>query len=421
MAYHKRTTCRLCESTNLSPALHYPPQPLADAYTRLGVINRILPDDKLYPLDLYLCDDCGCAQLLDVVSGDEIYPSYTYETGSSPALVEHFRQYAIDLHDKVEPARNGLFIDIGGNDGTLLNFCRLSSMRLLNVDPSPRAASIAANNGIFTMMEFFDRSLADGIREVNGPASIITANNVYANIDDLRTFTEAVRNLLAPDGVFVFETFYLADFIDNMVFDFIYHEHLTAFALSPLIGFFQRLGMQIFDVQRVATKGGSIRVYVQLDTGKRDVTADVPALVEWEHLRGLGKLPIFENYADIIAERFGELWFYLNKLGKKTIAGYGASPTSTTLIYTLCLEPFLDYLIDDWPGKIGTYSPGLHLPVHSPQILTDASRLFDTPHAPDYCIILAWRYADQIMARNPDYRGTWVVPLPELRVIKAEA
>ena len=419
MTYHRRTTCRLCESTNLSLALHYPPQPLADDYRRVTIHGRLAAPDPLYPLDLYLCDDCGCAQLLDVVSGDEIYPSYTYETGSSPALVEHFRQYAIDLYDKVKPARNGLFIDIGGNDGTLLNFCRLSSMRLLNVDPSPHAASIAANNGIFTMMEFFDRSLADGIREVNGPASIITANNVYANIDDLRPFTEAVRNLLAPDGVFVFETFYLADFIDNMVFDFIYHEHLTAFALSPLIGFFQRLGMQVFDVQRVATTGGSIRVYVQLDTGKRPVSADVPALVEWEHLRGLGKLPIFHVFADKVNEAKMALgkWLVTRLRSGLTVAGYGASPTSTTMIYSWNLGPCLDYLIDDWPGKIGTYSPGLHLPVYSPQILTDASRLFDTPHAPDYCIILAWRYADQIMARNPQYRGTWIVPLPELRVI----
>ena len=418
MSYHKRTTCRLCESTNLSLALHYPPQPLADNYLRPPAViidPKFWGEDLIYPLDLYLCDDCGCAQLLDVVSGDEIYPSYTYETGSSPALVEHFGQYAIDIEARIKPPREGLIVDIGGSDGTLLNNFKLSDMRTLNVDPAPVAANVE------TIKEFFDPELGAIIRAQRGPASIITANNVYANIDDLRTFTEAVRNLLAPDGVFVIETFYLADFIDNMVFDFIYHEHLTEFALSPLIGFFQRLGMQIFDVQRVPTKGGSIRVYVQRDTGRRHVTPNVPALVEWEHLCGLGKLPIFENYADTIAERFGELWFYLNKLGKKTIAGYGASPTSTTLIYTLCLGLFLDYLVDDWPAKIGTYSPGLHLPVHSPQVLTDASRLFDTPHAPDYCIILAWRYADQIMARNPGYRGTWIVPLPELRVIKGEA
>jgi hypothetical protein len=261
------------------------------------------------------------------------------------------------------------------------------------------------------MMEFFDRSLADGIREVNGPASIITANNVYANIDDLRPFTEAVRDLLAPDGVFVFETFYLADFIDNMVFDFIYHEHLTAFALSPLIGFFQRLGMQIFDVQRVATKGGSIRVYVQLDTGKRPVTADVPALVEWEHLRGLGGIEAFMEFSHNIETAKMHLgkWLVTRLRSGLTVAGYGASPTSTTMIYSWNLGPCLDYLIDDWQGKIGTYSPGLHLPVYGWADLQTC----------DYCIILAWRYADQIMARNPQYRGTWIVPLPELRIIKA--
>jgi SAM-dependent methyltransferase len=402
MTYHKRTTCRLCDGSQLTVALHYPPQPLADNYQRDPAQWQVDHGMwEIYPLDLYLCDNCGCAQLLDVVSGDEIYPSYTYETGSSPALVEHFRQYAVEVHAKIKP--RGLVVDIGSNDGTLLKFFQQLGLKLLGVDPAPLKTDVP------TLRRFFD---ADVAKTFAGRAALVTANNVYANIDDLRGFTEAVRNLLAPDGVFVFETFYLADFIDHMVFDFIYHEHLTAFALSPLIGFFQRLGMQVFDVQRVATKGGSIRVYVQHDAGKRPVSVDVPALVEWEYLRGLHNIALFDKFGLQINDAKAKLgkWLSAHRTVGQNIAGYGASPTSTTLIYSWELRKFLGYLIDDWPGKQGTFSPGLHLPVKPPAAL-DA----------DYCIILAWRYADQIMARNPQYRGTWIVPLPELRVILARS
>jgi hypothetical protein len=433
MSYYKRTTCRLCDSTHLTLALHYPPQPLADNYQRdpaqWQVDHGIW---QVYPLDLYLCDDCGCAQLLDVVSADEIYPHYTYETGSSSALVEHFRQYAADVVERAKLRPYQFAVDIGSNDGTFglfLNkggYHQIPFIRCFGVVASARAKSstVLSNGrpvlgvdpaplntrGLPTIKQFFNAETAGLIQATYERPGLITANNVYANIDDLRSFTEAVRNLLTPDGVFVFETFYLADLIDHMVFDFIYHEHLTAFALSPLIGFFQRLGMQVFDVQRVATKGGSIRVYVQHDSGKRPVSSDVPALVEWEYLRGLHKIETFKQFQ----ERFEHANYRTEELLRvlknkdKTICGYGASPTSTTLIYTSGIGKHLDYLIDDWLGKQGTFSPGLHLAVKSPAEL-DA----------DYCIILAWRYADQIMARNPQYRGTWVVPLPELRVINA--
>jgi SAM-dependent methyltransferase len=420
MTYRRRTTCRLCDSTRLTLALHYPPQPLADQYVHAtkgrwdGAGKKVeygFPEQPLYPLDLYLCDDCGCAQLLDVVSAAEIYPSYTYETGSSPALVEHFRQYAIDVLEKIRPPEKSLIVDIGSNDGTFLSYFD-TYYRVLGIDPAKQIANTAERNGIRTWPTFFDQGQADLIQHRYGNASIVAANNVYANIDDLRSFTENVRNLLASDGVFIFETFYLADLIDHMVFDFIYHEHLTAFALSPLIGFFQRLGMQVFDVQRVATKGGSIRVYVQHDSGKRPVSSDVPALVEWEYLRGLHRIGIFKSYSAAISHWLQQLNFKLQSVRAQgtAVAGYGASPTSTTLIYSADISRYLDYLIDDWPGKQGTFSPGLHLPVKPPAAL-DA----------DYCIILAWRYADQIMARNPQYRGTWIVPLPELRVILARS
>jgi SAM-dependent methyltransferase len=397
MSYYKRTSCRLCDSTHLPLALHYPPQPLADEYLRQP---KLQPS---YPLDLYLCDDCGCAQLLDVVSADEIYPQYTYETGSSSALVEHFIRYADNVLATVKPQPGSWILDIGSNDGTLLEAFARPGIAVHGIDPALGPATKANKKGISTTCGWFKEPTPQ-------PYDIITANNIFANIDDLRSFTENIRNSLAPDGVFVFETFYLADLIDHMVFDFIYHEHLTAFALSPLIGFFQRLGMQVFDVQRVATKGGSIRVYVQHDSGKRPVSSDVAALVEWEYLRGLHKLAVFEQFAEKIERKKQQLVELLEPLkdAGKRIIGYGAGPTSTTLIYSWNLDLFLDCLFDDWPAKQNTYSPGWHLPV-----------LTELPNYTDYCLILAWRYADQIMARNPQYRGTWIVPLPELRVIKS--
>lgn len=409
--YYRRETCRLCGSHNLDVALPLTPTPLADAYVQMEQ-NDV--EQEVYPLDLYLCRDCGFSQLCDVIRADSIYVDYIYETKSSLGLVDHFRHYADAVLKRISPPPTALVIDIGSNDGSLLQSFREQGMTVLGVDPAREIAYDATVAGVETLPEFFTADLSRKIRQERGAASIITANNIYANVDQLDEFTDGIRSLLRPDGVFIFESYYLADVIENMVFDFIYHEHLSSFSVNPLIGFFRRHGMELIDVERIATKGGSLRYTVQLADGPRPIAASVGELSAEETRRGLGKLETFERFAVSIDAAKGRLIALLDKIKSAggTIAGYGASATSTSLIYHFGLGNFLSYLVDEYSRKQNVLSPGLHLPVLAPQTLIDRKT--------DYAVILAWRYFDPIVAKNRaflDGGGHFIVPLPTLHLI----
>jgi hypothetical protein len=368
----------------------------------------------VYPLDLYLCQDCRFSQLCDVIRAESIYVDYIYETKSSLGLVDHFQRYTEAVIDRINPPRGALVVDIGSNDGTLLKFFKERGMSVLGIDPAREIAHAATHSGIETLPEFFTAELSRKIRQERGAATIITANNIFANVDQLDELTEGIRALLSADGVFIFESFYLGDLIENMVFDFIYHEHLSSFSVTPLVPFFRRHSMELIDAERVATKGGSLRYSVQLAGGSRRVDPSVGRMLAEESRRGLGQLKTFKSFAVRIESEKEQVIEFLAKLKQegKTMAGYGASATTTTLIYHFGLGDYLSYLVDEYSRKQNVLSPGLHLPVLAPQTLIDQKT--------DYVVILAWRYVEPILIKNHAYRnqgGQFIVPLPKLRVI----
>ncbi len=409
--HYRRDTCRLCGSRNLEIVLHYEPTPPADAYLPANQGHIV---QESYPLDLYLCQDCGFSQLCDVLRADSIYVDYIYETKSSLGLVDHFRRYANSVLDRIQPPRGALVVDIGSNDGTLLRPFKERGMNVLGVDPAREIAHDATASGIETWPEFFTADLSRKIRKQRGGASIVTANNIYANVDELGEFTDNIRSLLGSDGVFIFESFYLGDLIENLVFDFIYHEHLSSFSVTPLAGFFRRHGMELIDAERVPTKGGSLRYTVQLEGGPRNVSKTVTDLLAEEEQRGLGRMETFRSFSTRIEAAKKELRNQLDKLKRegKAIAGYGASATTTTLVYHFGLGDYLDYLVDEYDRKQNTLMPGLHLPVLAPEVLQKRKT--------DYVVILAWRYVQPILDKNRAFReqgGKFIVPLPKLQII----
>jgi len=409
--HYRRDTCRLCGSRNLEIALHYEPTPPADAYLPANQGHIV---QESYPLDLYLCQDCGFSQLCDVLRADSIYVDYIYETKSSLGLVDHFRRYANSVLDRIKPQPGALVVDLGSNDGTLLRPFKERGMTVLGVDPAREIARDATASGVETLPEFFTADLSRKIRKERGAASIVTANNIYANVDELGEFTDNIRRLLGPDGVFIFESFYLGDLVDNLVFDFIYHEHLSSFSVTPLACFFRRHGMELIDAERVPTKGGSLRYTVQLDGGPRKVSKAVTDLLAEEEQRGLGRMEMFKAFSTRIEAAKKELRSVLDKLKRegKTIAGYGASATTTTLVYHFGLGDYLDYLVDEYDRKQNTLMPGLHLPVLGSEVLLERKT--------DYVVIIAWRYVQPILDKNRAFReqgGKFIVPLPKLQII----
>ena len=408
---HRRTTCRLCHSADLELVLALTPTPPVDAFVKQ---DRFAEEQPSYPLDLFLCHECGHAQLLDVVSPEILFGSYIYETASSPGLVEHFRDYAADVIQMVTPPASSLAVDIGSNDGTLLRFFKEQCLRVVGIDPAAEIGRRATASGIETKTAFFTPAVAAEVRRDHGPATIVTANNVFAHSDDLGAMADGVRTLLADDGVFVFEVSYVLDMINGMIFDLIYHEHLSYHSVKPLDRFLRRHGLELIDVTVNASKGGSLRCFAQRIGGQRSIAPVVASMIEHEDSIGLERPEIYRTWAarvEAASVSVSRLVSDLRSQGK-TIAGYGASATATVLIYRFGLGGALEFLMDDIAERQGRFSPGHHLPVLAGDALYDRK--------PDYVIVLAWRFADMIIGRHSRYLdqgGQFIVPLPNLRAV----
>lgn len=409
--HHRRANCRLCGSQELTNILPLPPTPAGDHFVPHDKLTQVQPE---FPMDVYLCRSCGLAQLLDIVSPDFLYGEYLYRTSISLGLAEHFRCYANAVFDFIQPGNDALTVDIGSNDGTLLKFFRERGCKVQGVDPASSLAEEATQAGIPTLARFFDVEAAQKILATHGPAKIITANNVFANIDDVDTFITGIDLLMASDGAFVFETGYWPDLVRNRVVDNIYHEHLSYFAVTPLDAFFRRHGMLLVDIHHSDSKGGSIRCIV-----RRIGTSDLPSetvkvFLAAEEEFGLLKPNTYQflpRLMEDVRERFSTLSQECKANGK-TLAGYGASVGVTTLIYALGLGKNIQFLVDDNPLKQSLYSPGHHIPV------LPSTALYE--RKPDYVILFPWRYANTIMTKHAAFTnkgGKFVLPLPKFNVL----
>lgn len=388
------TECRLCDGTDFDLLVSFAPTPPGDQYP-----TKPLPQ-VCYPLDLIRCRGCGAAQLHDTVNPSLIYPEYLYTTSISKGLDEHFKAYAASVVERLKPHRYGNVIDIGSNDGTLLRAFAEYGFFVTGVDPAEKIAAAATAKGLPTHCGFFTEAFAQEIRDADGPADLITANHVFANVADLHDFTKGVKTLLARDGTFVFETGYWPAIVLNKLIDTIEHEHIHYFAVAPLTKFFARHGLALVAVETQPTKGGSLRGYVR-HAGQPMMDTSVQAFTAWEATieKLLPKWPM-------------QLWQLRQDICKRIAAkpsgarwvGYGAAVGSTLLLHHFQLGSVLSELWDDNESRWGRYSPGFHLPVVPP----NASKA-------DKIVLLAWRYADGIMKQHPKQAGKWLIPLPTLR------
>ena len=410
-----RDNCRLCAKKDLERVLSLTPTPIGDDYVpkeRLGITQQ------QYPLDLWLCRDCGHVQLLDVLDPVELFKNYSFETASSPGLVKHFRNFAELSGRSFLDRPDDLLLEIGSNDGTFLEIFQEMGYRVLGVDPAERIASKANQRGLPTISAFFDKSVAESIVTAHGKAKLIVANNVFAHADDLRGISTGIKTALASDGVFVFEVSYLVDILDGLLFDTIYHEHLCYHSVGPLKSFFESLNLELWKVERIPTKGGSIRCFVQHHGGARPMDPSVNELLKLETIRGVQEAAPFAALAKTLETSRDALINLLAPEAPETVAGFGASVTATTFLYHFGLQKRLSQIVDDNMSKAGLYSPGAHIPVLSSESLyTEGSKVRTV-------VILAWQYADAITAKHSKFvasGGRFVSALPNLRVWNAES
>jgi SAM-dependent methyltransferase len=404
----------MCESDNLVEVMALTPTPPGNNFLSQAELD--LPEPN-YPLELCFCRECHHLQLKHVVDPKILYQKdYFYVSGTSSKFVEHLRDYARDIVQRFDLKPGTLVVDIGSNDGTCLrSFQQAGMTRVLGVDPATKIAERATASGIETVGDFFSYDLAVNLRKKHGAAAFITSHNACAHIDHLDDVFRGVRHWLGNDGVFVLEVGYLLDVYENVWFDTIYHEHLDFHTVAPFKELFARVGMEIIGVQRVSPQGGSIRVIAQKAGGPRKADGSVQALIDLEEGMGLSKPETFIQFGLRINEVGARLRSLIQSLkaNGKTIAGYGAATKSTTLLAHFGLgKDDLAFIVDDNPLKQGLFSPAAHIPVVA------AEELYR--RRPDYLLILAWNFAEPIMANNQKYAdqgGKFIVPMPIPRII----
>ncbi len=409
--YFRRDHCQLCGSRDLTLILSLAPTPPANAFVPESALDE---EQACFPLDVFHCEECHHTQLTDVVDPAVLFENYVYVSGTSPAFVRHFEEYAATVVDRFSPPADGLVVDIGSNDGTLLRFFQNAGLQVLGVDPAREIAATATAGGIETLPDFFTPTLAREIVNARGKAAVVTANNVFAHADDLKSIAEGIAAMLAPGGVFVFEVSYLVDVFEDVLFDTIYHEHMAYHAVGPLQRFFRGIGLELFAAERIPSHGGSLRGYVQLADGPHQHDGSIDSLLAVERALRLDSSATLKDFGariDKLGQTFTALIRELQSEGK-SIAGYGAPAKATTLLYHFGIAPgTLEFIVDDSPLKQGLYSPGLHIPVVPAEILLEKQ--------PDILVILAWNFAEVIMEKNADFAkkgGRFLVPVPEVRL-----
>jgi len=415
LKHDETISCAFCDSIAMSEIMDFGKVALAGGFLKPEQFEK----EDFYPMRLHFCNDCYAVQIIDKISANVMFEDYFYFSSSIRTLREHFLEYASEIASRFLTTKKSTVIEFGCNDGVLLRpLADQNIQTVIGVDPASNIVSTINDPRITIINDFFTEVVAANIIKEHGLADIVMANNVYAHIPDIQGVTRAVRDVLCEEGVFVFEVHYLGKVMKELQYDMIYHEHLYYHSLLSLTKHFDRYDMVIFDVKPVSIHAGSMRFYV-CKKGSRQAESISPIVAELrneELENGYHLKETFERFAAGVAERKLTLMALLDKLKAegKTIAGYGASGRANTMIQYCGIDhTYLDYMIDDAPAKEGYYTPGMHFEIHPSSVL-------GLPSAPDYLLIFAWSFLDEIVKRNTKYLergGRMIVPLPEVGIM----
>lgn len=397
-------TCRVCGSTELSLLIDYGTMPLAGSFLEPGDNGSNIA----FPLRLARCSQCTLMQVLDTVPPEIIFTKYSYASSTTRTLVTHFSNMAMEL---ARIADGELIVEFGCNDGVLLRPLISSGAKAIGVDPSDVALKASQGQGWPLINDFFLEEVANRIRHQHGPAFIVTGNNVFAHTNDIHAIMWAVTSLLADDGLFIFEVHYQGDLLELVQFDTVYHEHISYYSLTSLSQLMSRHGLRIVDVNRIPIHAGSIRVTASRTTSELRTSPLVYQMLESE--KGWN-IELFVRRVRTRRLSLIKLVKDLNDAGRNVVA-YGAAGRSTIMLNFCSLDrELVKYVVDMSPLRHGKLVPGVLTPIVPPEVFND--------DLPDYAIMTAWNYEDEIVAKEQSYLeagGRFIVPLPQLRVAGA--
>jgi SAM-dependent methyltransferase len=398
--------CRSCGHQDLSQVLDPGLSPLADRLTSAGHLDE--PEPR-FPLEVAFCPSCGLLQITETVDPEVLFcQDYPYYSSFSDELVRHSRTNVQELIEARGLGADHLVIELASNDGYLLKHYVEQGVPVLGIDPAEGPVKAAQAAGIPTLETFFTRALAERLASEGQRADVIHANNVLAHVADTNGFVAGLATLVKDDGVIVIEAPYVKDLIDQVEFDTIYHQHLCYFSVTSLDHLFRRHGLYLNEVRRLPIHGGSLRLYVER---RERVGGSVTGLLDLERRSGVDQLDYYLDFARRVEQVKQELLGLLHTLKAegKRIAAYGAAAKGCTLINYVGIGPeLIDYVVDRNVHKHGRFMPGQRLPI------CETERLLEDQ--PEYCLLLAWNFAQEIAAQQAEYRrrgGHFIIPVPE--------
>jgi SAM-dependent methyltransferase len=402
MDVRRLNRCRVCGFKDLTKILDLGSTPLANSF-----VEDPHEPEKRFPLQLLFCSSCALVQLAHVVDPKLLFKNYAYRSSISATIPAHFRELAESVRSNFVTSSKELVVEIGSNDGVLLRAFRDQGVRALGVDPAENLARIANSFGLETIPAFFDSALAEDISGSRGKARVVIANNVFAHVDDLHEFMRGVTTLLEDGGLLILEFPYLGDLNQSVEYDTVYHEHLSYFSIHPVNRLFREFSMKLKEIERLEVHGGSVRVTAQKSEGRGD-----QVFLANEKREHLDRLETFENLSSRVRYQRDSLLLTLGKLKERgrRVVGYGAPAKGNTLLnYCGIGRDTLDYVVDETPEKQGKFTPGMHLPVVETQKFRKDQ--------PEYSLMLAWNYEKEILLKERDYHGQFVIPIPYPRVL----
>ncbi len=404
--------CRFCHGP-LAEFVNLGMSPLCESFLTKDQLNSAEP---FYPLVAYICRDCLLVQLQEYVAPENIFSEYAYFSGYSDAWLDHARRYVETMTAGLGLGPTSRVIEIGSNDGYLLQYFVEAGIPVLGIDPAANIAVAAEARGVPTLVKFFGRETARELAAAGIQGDLVLGNNVFAQVTDPSSFVEGIHTLLKPTGVCTIEFPHLLKTMDGNQFDQIYHEHFSYFSALTAEKIFAPHGMRIFDIEELWTHGGSLRIFAcHAGDETHPTSAAALAVMRREIDAGLDRLETYANFGEQVRTTKRKLLSFLieAKNGGKSIVGYGAPGKGNTLLnYCGVRTDFLDYTVDRNPHKQGKYLPGTHIPIFSPEKIAETK--------PDYVLILPWNLREEIMAQLTYIRswgGKFVVPIPDVSIL----
>lgn len=406
-------SCRFCGSALEHTFADLGMTPLANAYLSEDQLN--LPEPR-YPLHALVCGNCYLVQLQEFESPQNIFGNYFYFSSFSETWLRHACEYAATMIDRLQLGRESLVVEVGSNDGYLLQYFQQRGISVLGIEPAANVAVEAEKKGIPTVAKFFGTELAHQLLSQGRPADLLICNNVLAHVPDLNDFVAALKLALKPDGMVTIEFPHILRLIEGMQFDTIYHEHFSYFSFHTAERIFHSHGLAVVDVQEIPTHGGSLRLLVSHLEKVKSVNPKVAGLKKREAEAGLLSMEVYESFSAMVIESkrvLVDLLTCLKKAGK-SVAGYGAPAKATTLLnYCGIGSDALPYTVDRSPHKQNMLLPGVHIPIYHPDRIRQMQ--------PDYLLILPWNLRDEIVQQMADIRGwggRFIIPIPRAEILE---